>query len=78
MVPPDYAFTIPSLFDAIPIDCRVYIPKHPSYRIASTIKGAIFAHPYGPLGGSYDDFVVLAVTKCLLQQGFIVATFNFR
>jgi alpha/beta superfamily hydrolase len=77
-IKPDFAFTIPSLFDGIPIDCRIYFPKQAFRQEHSTPKGAIFAHPYAPLGGSYDDFVVLAVAKCLLDQGFFVATFNFR
>jgi alpha/beta superfamily hydrolase len=75
---PDFAFTLPSLFDGIPIDCRIYIPKQAFRQDHSALKGAIFAHPYAPLGGSYDDFVVLVVTKCLLERGFLVATFNFR
>ena len=41
-------------------------------------KGAVFAHPYGPLGGSYDDLVVLAVTETLAKEGWVVGTFNFR
>jgi alpha/beta superfamily hydrolase len=75
---PDFAFTLPSLFDGIPIDCRIYIPEQAFQQDRSKPKGAIFAHPYAPLGGSYDDPVVLAVAKCLLDQGFFVATFNFR
>ncbi|KAK7999479.1 hypothetical protein PG990_012079 [Apiospora arundinis] len=39
---------------------------------------AIVAHPYAPLGGSYDDPIVDLVGSILLQAGFLVATFNFR
>jgi len=42
------------------------------------IKGAIIAHPYAPLGGSYDDAVVLAIVDELLSSGWVVGTFNFR
>lgn len=41
-------------------------------------KAAIIAHPYAPLGGSFDDNVVHEATKVLLDHGFIVGTFNFR
>lgn len=44
----------------------------------STKKAAIIAHPYAPLGGSFDDNVVQEATKILLEHGFIVGTFNFR
>ena len=41
-------------------------------------RGAIIAHPYGPLGGCYDDPVVQSVVTEVLKHGFIVGTFNFR
>lgn len=41
-------------------------------------KAAIIAHPYAPLGGSFDDGVVQEATKILLDHGYIVGTFNFR
>lgn len=80
---PAYAFSIPSLEDDTPLDCRIYHPKKiakSSQQIGETssIKGAIVAHPYAPLGGSQDDHVVLAVTETLLDQGYVVGTFNFR
>jgi alpha/beta superfamily hydrolase len=43
-----------------------------------TKKGAIIAHPYGPLGGCMDDPVVLTVVEQLLDLDFVVGTFNFR
>ncbi|KAG8630873.1 hypothetical protein KVT40_000013 [Elsinoe batatas] len=53
-------------------------PPYPSRSRTSPIKAAVVAHPYGPLGGSYDDPIVLACAETLLGQGYIVATFNFR
>lgn len=40
--------------------------------------GAIVAHPYTSLGGSYDDSTVLHVVRELMKKGFTVGTFNFR
>ncbi|KAF2223725.1 hypothetical protein BDZ85DRAFT_318937 [Elsinoe ampelina] len=50
----------------------------PPRSLPSPIKAAIIAHPYAPLGGTYDDPIVLACAETLLGQGYIVATFNFR
>lgn len=36
------------------------------------------AHPYAPMGGSYDDRVVGIVVEQFLAAGWIVGTFNFR
>lgn len=36
------------------------------------------AHPYAPMGGSYDDRVVGMVVEEFLKLGWIVGTFNFR
>lgn len=84
MATPTYSFTVPSLADDIALDCRLYFPED----LATTLqvrhsdgrgsKGAVVAHPYAPLGGSYDDSVVLSVTECLIEQGYVVTTFNFR
>lgn len=41
-------------------------------------KAAIIAHPYAPLGGSCDDYVVQETAGILLKQGFVVGLFNFR
>jgi hypothetical protein len=84
MAEPAYSFTIPSLHDDAPLDCRIYHPKSFNAIFANAvenghaIRGAVIAHPYAPLGGCYDDPIVLAVTKCLLKEGFVVGTFNFR
>lgn len=78
---PAYSFSIPSLEDDTPLDCRIYHPKS-LYSLLSksekVVKGAVVAHPYPPLGGCYDDSVVLSVTETLLGKGYVVATFNFR
>ena len=39
---------------------------------------AVVAHPYAPLGGNFDDRVVVNVVKVLVQNGWVVGTFNFR
>ncbi|KAK0669182.1 hypothetical protein QBC41DRAFT_224518 [Cercophora samala] len=78
---PNITFTVPSLHDAIDIDCRVYHPESlaPTSDAAEWKKhAAVFAHPYAPLGGSFDDPVVGIVAGALLRMGFLVATFNFR
>lgn len=81
---PEYSFSLPSLADDTPLKCRVYHPGDLENRLGSVnssgdpIKGAVIAHPYAPLGGSYDDAVVLSTTETLLSQGYVVGTFNFR
>lgn len=78
---PAISLTIPSLHDGTPLDCRVYHPASlsPNPRAPRwTSHAAIIAHPYGPLGGSYDDPVVEEVVSVLLRRGFLVVTFNFR
>lgn len=36
------------------------------------------AHPYAPMGGSYDDRIVGIVIGEFLKAGWVVGTFNFR
>jgi hypothetical protein len=84
VVEPAWSFTIPSLADDTPLDCRIYHPPHFEAVLANAAenghptRGAVIAHPYAPLGGNYDDAVVLTLVKCLLREGFVVGTFNFR
>ena len=84
MTEPAYSFSIPSLEDDTALDCRIYHPQglhtilSESQQARKGVKGAIVAHPYAPLGGCFDDPVVLSVTEALLEQRFIVGTFNFR
>ncbi|ERT01335.1 hypothetical protein HMPREF1624_02579 [Sporothrix schenckii ATCC 58251] len=97
---PTLTLTLPSIHDGTPLDCRIYLPPSvlavatgsPS-AIASLPRwrghAAIVAHPYGPMGGSYNDPIVKMVAQTLLQpqpqlqpqassSSFVVATFNFR
>ncbi|TGO85254.1 hypothetical protein BPOR_0416g00140 [Botrytis porri] len=81
--PPTLSFTIPSVHDNLDLECRIY---HPSSLAPNSIsqaspwrkKAAIVAHPYAPLGGSHDDAVVGLIASTILNDGFIVGTFNFR
>ncbi|KJX94516.1 prolyl oligopeptidase like protein [Zymoseptoria brevis] len=81
---PAYTFTLPSIHDDIALSVRLYHPRNLSHVIPDSgeprfaLKGAVIAHPYAPFGGCQDDHIVLAVTHCLLKQGYIVVTFDFR
>ncbi|EXJ79339.1 hypothetical protein A1O3_08841 [Capronia epimyces CBS 606.96] len=73
------SFAIPSIHDDLELDCRLYYPRITEQTIQLFGKSfAIVAHPYAPLGGSYDDPVVRLAGSALLQCGCILATFNFR
>jgi hypothetical protein len=86
--PPDplYSFTIPSVHDDTTLDCRIYHPHTLSddcsyvleEGISCRTRGIVMAHPYAPMGGSYDDRVVGIVVDEFLKTGWIVGTFNFR
>lgn len=73
---PNHTFQLPSIHDSLPLDCRLYYPRNQNN--TSCLNAAIVAHPYAPLGGSYDDPVVALVGRALLRNGYVVATFNFR
>ncbi|KAK7994431.1 hypothetical protein PG991_016019 [Apiospora marii] len=89
---PTLSFTIPSVHDGHKLDCRVFHPPSLLAPPSSQQSGdedassappwgrhiAIVAHPYAPLGGSYDDPIVDVIGGILVQAGFVVATFNFR
>ena len=75
---PTLSFTIPSLHDDMVLDCRIYHPVNLGDDISHAKKGAIIAHPYAPLGGSYDDPVVSIAGGAVLKAGFVLGTFNFR
>lgn len=71
---------IPSIFDNLPLQCRL---EHPGKQSAGASRSdyrraAIIAHPYAPLGGSYDDAVVRHLVDIFLAAGHVVGTFNFR
>ncbi|OTB19182.1 hypothetical protein K445DRAFT_314055 [Daldinia sp. EC12] len=81
---PSLSFTLPSIHDNTKLDCRIYHPHHSNEQLLSHSDpswprhAAVVAHPYAPLGGSYDDPIVHLVASTLLHLGFVVATFNFR
>jgi hypothetical protein len=81
---PTLAFTIPSVYDDITLDCRIYHPADDSDytgESGSCMKRkrcAIVAHPYAPLGGCCDDPVVGIVAAEVLKEGLVLCTFNFR
>lgn len=79
---PTLSFTIPSIHDDTVINARIYHPAESAIDPLTVEqhgkKGAIIAHPYAPLGGSYDDPVVGLVASQILKEGFVVCTFNFR
>ncbi|KAJ5156662.1 hypothetical protein N7492_009465 [Penicillium capsulatum] len=76
---PAFSFAIPSIHDGCQLQCRLYLPHWlQDIQSTPTIRGAIIAHPYAPLGGCYDDPVVGFIGCELLRAGYIVGTFNFR
>ena len=82
---PHYSFTIPSIHDDTTLDCRIYHPrildevaKDSSEKPRWRKRGIVMAHPYAPMGGSYDDRIVGIVVDEMLKAGYVVGTFNFR
>ncbi|KAL4922496.1 Alpha/Beta hydrolase protein [Aspergillus aurantiobrunneus] len=78
---PTHSFTIPSIYDGIQLSCRIYLPQQLLDSHATSqcgVQGAIVAHPYASLGGCYDDPVVSFIGGELLDDGYVVGTFNFR
>ncbi|KAI1383962.1 Alpha/Beta hydrolase protein [Hypoxylon trugodes] len=80
---PNLSFTLPSIHDNTKLDCRIYHPKSLDGPLGPSDESwrrhaAVVAHPYAPLGGSYDDPIVQLVASTLVHLGFVVATFNFR
>lgn len=76
---PSCSFVIPSVHDGLELDCRIYYPRRSEQNhelFGRTF--AIFAHPYAPLGGCYDDPVVGLVGGILLRHSIVLVTFNFR
>lgn len=77
--PPRSTYTIPSLHDDLELDCRIYYPRRSEKNAAALGRTfAIMAHPYAPLGGSFDDPVLALAGSVLLKQGVVLGTFNFR
>ncbi|EHK19342.1 uncharacterized protein TRIVIDRAFT_157245 [Trichoderma virens Gv29-8] len=83
---PSFTLTIPSIHDGTALDCRVYHPaslavgaRSPQHAAAPWKRhAAVFAHPYAPMGGSFDDGMVDIVASQLLRKGYLLGTFNFR
>lgn len=80
---PRWTFTIPSIHDDTLLSARIYHPQALTSPGAPTEKpwrkcGIAIAHPYAPMGGSYDDRIVGIVVEEFLTAGWIVGTFNFR
>ncbi|KAL7954056.1 Alpha/Beta hydrolase protein [Trichoderma compactum] len=83
---PSFTLTIPSTHDGTALDCRVYHPASVFAGARGSQHGAapwkrhaaVFAHPYAPLGGSFDDGLVDIVASQLLRKGYLLGTFNFR
>lgn len=78
---PTHQFKIPSVYDGVLLQCRIYHPDYAQGTDRNTVyktKGAMIAHPYAPLGGCYDDPVIAVVASELLRAGYVVGTFNLR
>ncbi|KAL6887536.1 phosphatidylinositol-glycan biosynthesis class S domain-containing protein [Trichoderma longibrachiatum] len=71
------------IHDGTPLECRIYHPASLSRNKPQPSEpwkrhAAVFAHPYAPLGGSFDDGIVDIVAAQLLRKGYLLGTFNFR
>ncbi|KAL8998815.1 MAG: hypothetical protein Q9188_006018 [Gyalolechia gomerana] len=85
---PTYEFYIPSLYDEIALACRIYtLPENyfggttgdgTTGKKPWTPLGAVVAHPWARMGGSFDDPTVGHIVAELLRLGFTVGTFNLR
>ncbi|KAL7939296.1 Alpha/Beta hydrolase protein [Trichoderma chlorosporum] len=83
---PSFTLTIPSIHDGTALECRVYHPASFSVGARNIQHGeapwkrhaAVFAHPYAPMGGNFDDGLVDIVASQLLRKGYLLGTFNFR
>lgn len=78
---PALTFTLPSVHDGLYLDCRVHHPASLHARPGAPPwrrHAAVLAHPYAPLGGSYDDPLVGILGEVMLKAGYLLATFNFR
>ncbi|KAK5027509.1 hypothetical protein LTS07_007111 [Exophiala sideris] len=76
---PNCSFVIPGVHDDLELNCRLYYPKRTEQNAQLFGRSfAIFAHPYAPLGGCYDDPVVGIAGGVLLRYGCVLITFNFR
>ena len=58
--------------DGVTLETRIYKATPPSTRLA------FVAHPFGKLGGSWNDPIVRLITSTLLDNGWNVVTYNAR
>lgn len=58
--------------DGVTLETRIYNATPPSTRLA------FVAHPFGKLGGSWNDPVVKLITSTLLDNGWNVVNYNAR
>ncbi|KAM0477748.1 hypothetical protein ACHAPX_005511 [Trichoderma viride] len=77
---PSFTLTIPSIHDGTALDCRVYHPDSFYTEGAAPWKrhAVVFAHPYAPMGGSFDDPLMNIAAEQLRRKGYLLGTFNFR
>jgi hypothetical protein len=81
VIGPTFSFSLRSVHDGCTLQCRLYLPgwvRDIESAPAWSVRGVILAHPYVPLGGTYDDEVISFLGGELLHEGYIVGTFNFR
>ncbi|KAE8268092.1 hypothetical protein A4X09_0g4251 [Tilletia walkeri] len=65
--------------DSVQLEARIYNPSTSLAGSPAPRGLAIVAHPYGSLGGCFDDHVVCALAEVLLvKRQFQVVTFNSR
>ncbi|KAL9026775.1 MAG: hypothetical protein Q9196_004616 [Gyalolechia fulgens] len=87
-VKPTYEFYLPSLYDDTALACRIYtLPENyfggstgddTTGKKPWTPLGAVVAHPWARIGGSFNDPTVRHILAELLRLGFTVGTFNLR
>jgi len=46
--------------------------------LRTNVTAAVIAHPYGPLGGDFNNNVVISLHQCFTRRGFLTISFNFR
>ncbi|GAA5826105.1 hypothetical protein JCM11251_007167 [Rhodosporidiobolus azoricus] len=56
----------------------VHLPSTLSTDSSRPTKAALVAHPFGRLGGSKDDHVVVALAETLAEQGWAVVRYDAR
>ncbi|CAG8456023.1 9290_t:CDS:2 [Paraglomus brasilianum] len=65
--------SIPSVHDNKLLETRVSYLNH-----VGALKAVIISHPYGPLGGNFNNNVVVAIEEFFLGKDYLTLAFNFR